>query len=75
MKLLCKYYDTNNKYFKLTVGKYYDVSKKNSYTLNGDDDGCEWFFFEGDGFPQIWDYFYTEQETRRIKLLHIETSL
>ena len=78
MKLLCKKTpNIGTQTINMIPGKYYLVI--NNINLIEDDDGYSWYFTDkyiDDYLLYIWDYFYTPQEERKIKLQKLnETTL
>ena len=73
MTLLCKKILINS---PITPGKYYTVDKMNESIYRifydmcvSDTQGNNWYFSDRpNSFVYIWDYFYTPQETRKMKL-------
>ena len=80
MKLLCKktaiIFEASG--WGIATGKYYTFEKfvcePNIYKLLIDDEG-EWWYFNLYWEPCIWDYFYTPQEIRKMKLQKIEPQI
>ena len=74
MKLLCKKSLTNNSF---TPGKYYPFKMGVWFWYSTvDDNGLTFYWSKDDSHWYIWDYFYTPQETRKIKLEKLnETTL
>ena len=81
MKLLCKktwWYSYNKRRpyncLALTPGKYYTFEKTMGaicifYKLFNDDNGDFWYFSDiPGGLYYTWDFFYTPQQTRKMKL-------
>jgi hypothetical protein len=79
LKLLCKNNDVS--YIKLTVGKSYQVdlfSVYNFYSMM-DDVGNHWYLnispLKQDPYHSyyVWNWFFTPQEERRMKLRKLES--
>ena len=74
MKLLCKKTPNN---INMIPGKYYVGSNSKIGKVVEDDNGYSHYFtnnkyitdyYFAEHFLYIWDYFYTPQQTRKIKL-------
>ena len=68
-KLLCK---SQNLYLEFDAGKYYTISKISYDSILIDD----WWFsltkIDVAYWSYIWDYFYTPQEVRKLKLKQLK---
>ncbi len=76
MKLLCKAVPPS-RLGNFTPGKFYEVFSKDidSYLIINDENYGVWFTLDSRRFWHLYDYFYTPQEERQMKLKQIETAL